>query len=73
MSPTVLPAKTSGCSFAVATSAGSSGQPGTSAAYPASSNRAAQRSQLLGSSHSPWTNTTGVRPDPFTRSISDRS
>ena len=38
---------------------GSSGQPGVSAVYPASSKTAGQRSQLLGSSHRPCTNTTG--------------
>ena len=62
ISPTVLPAITSGCALASATVGGSSGQSAVTAAKPASSNTAAQRSQLLGSSHSPWTKTTGVRP-----------
>jgi hypothetical protein len=39
--------------FASATVSGSSGQRGVNAVYPASSNNAAHRSQLLGSSHSP--------------------
>src|SRR5215210_1472240 len=44
---------------------GSSGHDGVTAAYPASSNNCVQRSQLLGSSQSPWMNTTGVRPLAF--------
>ena len=64
-----LLAKTLGSAFASATVSGSSGQPGASVAYPASSKRARQRSQLLGSSHRPWTNTTGTRPDSLASSI----
>lgn len=41
---------------------GQCGHPGVNATKPFSSNSAAQRSQLLGSSHRPWTNTTGGRP-----------
>ena len=41
--------------------------------YPASSKTAAQRSQLLGKSHRPWMNTTGVRPVAFARSASAAS
>ena len=63
-----MPANTSGCSWASSTVAGSSGQPGVSGAKPASSNASAHRSQLLGSSHRPWMNTTGRRPDAFARS-----
>jgi hypothetical protein len=44
------------------------GHPGVSATQPAVSDSSAQRSQLLGSSHRPWTNTTGVSPDAFARS-----
>src|SRR5262249_23484966 len=40
-----------------------SGQPGETGAYPAPSKSLAQRSQLVGSSHSPWMNTTGRFPD----------
>ena len=47
MSPTLLWAKTSGFSRASSTVGGSSGQPGVTAAYPASSKKVAQRSQLL--------------------------
>ncbi len=61
--PTVLPANTSGCALASSTVSGSSGHPGRTGAYPASSKSCAHRSQLLGSSHRPWTNTAGVRPD----------
>ena len=68
--PTDLCAKTSGFAFASATVSGSSGQPGVSAVKPASSNTEAHRSQLLGRSQRPWTNTTGVRPVSFARSIS---
>src|SRR6266852_1817420 len=64
----LLCAKTSGCAFASSTVSGSSGQPGLTAANPASSKTVTQRSQLDGSSQSPWTNTTGVRPDAFARS-----
>src|SRR5207247_8893219 len=42
--------------------------PGVKAMYPASSNSVDQRSQLLGSSHRPWMNTTGVSPAAFARS-----
>ena len=35
--------------------------------------RVAQRSQLLGSSHRPWTKTTGVRPVAFARSTCSAS
>jgi len=51
--PIDLPAKTSGWALASLTVSGSSGQPGVKATKPFSSNSAAQRSQLLGSSHSP--------------------
>ena len=68
-----LPANTSGCAFASATVSGSSGQPGVSATYPASSNTAAQGSQLEGSSHSPCTKTTGVAVDAFARSTCSSS
>lgn len=68
--PTILRAKTSGFWRASVTLAGSSGQPGAIVAYPASSNRDRQRSQLLESSHNPCTNTTTCRPDPFARSMS---
>jgi hypothetical protein len=60
--PSVLPAKTSGFARASATVAGSSGQSGFTAAYPASSNALAQRSQLLGSSQSPWMKTAAAFP-----------
>src|SRR5258708_34184134 len=53
--------------MAWATGSGSSGQPGVSAVYPASSNTAAQRAQPRGSSQRPWTNTTGCRPVAFAR------
>src|SRR6266852_2434576 len=65
----VLCAKTSGCAFASSTVSGSSGQPGLTVAYPASSKTVIQRSQLLGSSQSPWMNTTGWRPEALARSI----
>jgi hypothetical protein len=52
---------------------GSSGRPGVSGAYPASSNTEAHRSQLLGSSHRPCTKTTGVRPVALARSTCARS
>src|SRR5437868_8665006 len=61
--PTFLPAKTSGWAFASETVSGSSGHPGFTAVKPASSNKAAHRFQLLGSSQQPWMKTTGVRPD----------
>ena len=70
---TILWAKTSGWSRASATVSGSSGQPGAIVAYPLSSNSVRQRSQLLDSSHSPWTKATGWRPDSFARSISSCS
>jgi hypothetical protein len=60
--PIDLPANTSGWAAASSTVSGSSGQPGVNAAKPCCSNNSAQRSQLLGSSHRPWTNTTGWRP-----------
>ncbi|MDX6606035.1 MAG: hypothetical protein QOD14_575 [Solirubrobacterales bacterium] len=63
--PTDFLAKTSGFALASATVSGSSGQPGVTVAYPASSKILAQRSQLLGSSQSPWMKTTGVLPEPF--------
>jgi hypothetical protein len=34
---------------------------------PASAKNAAHRSQLEGSNHKPWMNTTGVRPESFAR------
>ena len=64
-----MPANTSGWAFASATVSGSSGQPGVSATYPASSKNAAQRSQLDGKSQSPCTNTTGVLVDAFACAI----
>jgi hypothetical protein len=60
--PKVFLAKTSGFARASSTVAGSSGQSGFTAAYPAASKVSAQRSQLLGSSQSPWMKTTGVLP-----------
>jgi hypothetical protein len=45
------------------------GPAGVSAVYPASSKTAAQRSQLLGRSQSPWMKTTGVFPVAFAASI----
>ena len=71
--PTVFFAITSGCALASATVSGSSGHPGVSAVKPASSNRVAQRSQLLGKSHSPWTKTTGVFPVLFASATSAAS
>ena len=71
--PTLLCANTSGCAFASSTVSGSSGQPGLSAAKPASSNIVIHRSQLDGSSQSPCTNATGVRPDAFARSTCSAS
>ena len=73
ISPTVFFANTSGCAFASSTVLGSSGQPGEIVAKPASSNTVRQRSQLIGSSQSPWTNTTGVRPDAFACAICSAS
>src|SRR3954468_12872463 len=73
MSPTPLPANTSGCSRASSTDGGSSGQPGLTAAYPASSKKAAQRSQLESSSQSPCTKTTGCLPEELARSTSSSS
>src|SRR5271166_6468694 len=66
--PTDLLASTSGWALASATVSGSSGHPGVSATYPASSNSSAHRSQLLGSRNRPWTNITGVSLDAFARS-----
>src|SRR5262245_39939667 len=66
--PTVFPDITSGFAFASRTVGGSSGQPGVSAVYPAASNISVQRSQLLGSNQSPWTNTTGCLLSEFARS-----
>ena len=68
--PIVLLANTSGCALASSTVSGSSGQPGVSAVKPASSNSAAQRSQLLGSSHRPWMKTTGCSPVALARATS---
>src|SRR5438093_2140914 len=62
-------ANTSGCSLASWTVSGSSGHPGVREAYPAPSKSLAHLSQLLGSSHRPWTNTTGLLPDAFALSI----
>ena len=53
---------------AVWTVSGSSGQPGASGAYPASSKTSAHRSQLLDRSHGPRMNTTGRRPVALVRS-----
>ena len=52
---------------------GSSGQPGVTATYPASSKTAAHRSQLLASSQSPWTKTTGVLSPALARATSSAS
>src|SRR5258706_2344379 len=71
--PTDLRANTSGWALASATVSGSSGQPGCTAQSPAASNPSAHRSQLLGSSHKPCTNTTGVLPDWFARSTCSSS
>jgi len=60
--PSVFLAKTSGLACASATVAGSSGQSGFTAAKPASSKAWPQRSQLLGSSQSPWMKTAAVLP-----------
>src|SRR4051795_7294795 len=60
-----LPAKRCGSATASAWVSGSPGQPGVSAAYPASSKKAAQRSQLSGRSQSPWMKSTGRRPLAF--------
>src|SRR6187200_810885 len=73
MSPTLLLAKTSGCSRASSTDGGSSGQPGVTAAYPASSKNVAQRSQLESRSHRPCTKTTGCLPEALARSTSSSS
>ena len=73
ISPMDLPAKTSGCALASATVSGSSGQLGVNAVYPFFSKSCAHRSQLLGSSHRPWTNTTGTRPAVFARSTCSAS
>src|SRR3954452_23422033 len=67
--PTVLRANTSGGALASSTVSGSAGHPGVSAVGPASSTTAAHRAQLLGSSQSPWTKITGVRPAAFARVI----
>ena len=66
-------ARASGSARATSTDSGSSGQSGVSATYPASSNSAAQWSQLEGNSHSPWMKTTGVAVVAFARSICSRS
>src|SRR6476469_4262655 len=73
MSPTVLWANTSGCSFASATVVGSSGHPGAIVAYPAASKAVRQRSQLLGNSQRPWTNTTGCLPEALAASTCSAS
>ena len=73
MSPTDLCANTSGCSLASSTVSGSSGHPGAIVAYPASSKTVRHRSQLLGSSHSPCTNTTGCLPDELAASTCSAS
>ena len=69
----VFLARTSGSARAASTVSGSSGQSGVSATYPASSNSAAQLSQLEGSSHSPWMKRTGVAVFAFARSTCSRS
>jgi hypothetical protein len=66
-------ARTSGFARACSTVSGSSGQAGINATYPASSNNAAQGSQLEGSSHSPCTKTTGVAVVAFARSTCSSS
>ena len=73
ISPMLLPANTSGFALASSTVSGSSGQPGVSAVKPASSKTPAQRSQLLGSSHRPWTKTTGCSPVALARVTSAAS
>jgi hypothetical protein len=55
-------ANTSGFARASSTVAGSPGQSGLTGAYPGASKVSAQRFQLLGSSQSPWMNTTAVFP-----------
>ena len=67
--PSFFLAKTSGLARASSIVSGSSGQDGVSPAYPASSKRPTQLSQLLGSSQSPWMKTTGTRPEAFAFSI----
>ena len=62
---TDLWANTSGWRLASSTEFGSSGQPAVTVEKPAASKYSAHRSQLLGSSHSPCTNTTGFLPDAF--------
>ena len=52
---------------------GVSGQCGDTAVYPFFSKSFAHRSQLLGRSQSPWTNTTGTRPAAFARSTCSAS
>src|SRR5260370_24217948 len=59
----LLPANTLGSSRASSTVGGWSGQLGATALYPASSKNGTQWSQLLSSSHSPCTNTTGCFPE----------
>ena len=63
--PSVFLAKTSGFALRLLDGLGVVGPAGVTAAYPASSNSAAQLSQLLGSSQSPWMKTTGVLPLAF--------
>jgi hypothetical protein len=60
--PIDLPANASRWVLACAVVSGSSGYPCISATHPAVSNRSAQRSQLLDSSHRPWTKTAGGAP-----------
>ena len=59
--PTPLPAKACGLARASSTVAGSSGQLGDDRRVARLLEEVAQRCQLLASSQSPWTNTTGVR------------
>ena len=71
--PTEVPAKPSGFARRRGDVAGSPGQSGASATYPRSSNQARHASQLLGSSQSPWTKTTGWAPDSLARATSAAS
>src|SRR2546423_1997797 len=61
-------AKPAGGAAASSTVSGSSAVPGVPAENPAFSKYLAQGSQLLGSSHRPWTKATGVFPDSLARS-----
>ena len=70
---TIFFANASGCSRASATVAGSSGQPGATVVKPLSSKKSRHGCQLLDSSHSPCTKSTGVRSEALARSISARS